>query len=479
MSLMGIDGLASGLDTTSLINQLMRVEAMPQTLLKQKSSTAQSFVSALQGLNTRIASLAEAAAKAAKPASWLASSGTSSSDAATVTTRATAQPSSVSFTVDQLAAAQTSVSATYRADGSAPVRPPGDPAAAALDLGIPPAVTVVRPDNTLVTVQPAGGSLAEVAQAINSAADAGVRATVVRAGVDHEGVPVYRLQLSGTATGAANDVQLYAGAVDQAAIDGGAPRLDATIITAARDAKVTLWSGTAAQSEFTSVTNTFSDLMTGVDITVTKLAGTDAPVTVTVGRDDAALTEMTKGLVGAMGVVLSEIISRTATTTRTNADGSTSVTGGLFTGDSAVRSIRNGLTDALSRPIGATSPSAVGIVLGRDGSFTFDEETFAAALASDPATVQTVVSGLAQRVADAATGISDKFDGSLTLKIQNQERQVRDLGTQIESWDRRLELRREGLQRTYSALEVTLSNLQGQSSWLSGQLAGLSANWQK
>ena len=40
MGSMGIDGIVSGLDTTSLINSLMQVEAMPQTLLKQKVITA-------------------------------------------------------------------------------------------------------------------------------------------------------------------------------------------------------------------------------------------------------------------------------------------------------------------------------------------------------------------------------------------------------------------------------------------------------
>jgi flagellar hook-associated protein 2 len=375
----------------------------------------------------------------------------------------------VSFTVDQLATAQTSVSATYRADGSAVVSA-ADPAAAALDLGVPATVTVVKADSTIVTVQPAGGSLADVARALNEAADSGVRATVVRAGVDDEGVPVYRLQLTGTATGEDGSFEVYAG-------DGtGGTLLSRTTIGQAQDAAVTLWAGTPAETEFRSATNTFSELMTGVDITVSKVTGPDdEPTTVTVGRDDAALSKLAKDLVGAMGVVLSEISSRTATTTRTNSDGTTTVTGGLFTADSAVRSIRTQLSDALGRPVGTTSPAEVGIVLGRDGTFTFDEQKFAAAVAADPTTVQTIVQGLAQRVSDAATGISDRFDGTLTLKIQNQERQVRDLGTQIESWDRRLELRRAGLQRTYSALEVTLSNLQGQSSWLAGQLSGLMA----
>ncbi len=51
------------------------------------------------------------------------------------------------------------------------------------------------------------------------------------------------------------------------------------------------------------------------------------------------------------------------------------------------------------------------------------------------------------------------------------------MGTRIEDWDRRLAVRKEGLQRTYAALEVTMSNLTSQSNWLAGQLETLNANW--
>ena len=77
---------------------------------------------------------------------------------------------------------------------------------------------------------------------------------------------------------------------------------------------------------------------------------------------------------------------------------------------------------------------------------------------------------------EVATGASDKYEGTITLKIQSQEGMVKDLGEQIASWDLRLASRREGLQKTYAALEVTLSNLQSQSSWLSSQLASLSTS---
>ena len=460
MAGMGIDGLVSGLDTTSLINQLMQAEAMPQNLLRTKSTTTQTFLTALQGLNTKVASLAEAATKAATPASWTAFTATSTSTSTSATAGATAQAGSISFSVDSLATTQLSLSAADAADGSN------------LFPVAPPTVTIRTGEGTFVTVTPATGSLSDVARAINDAAESGVKATVVRVG-EVDGEPQYRLQFAGSVTGAANTFEVWRG-TEAEVVGGTAVRVDTNLVRPPTDAQVTLWKGTPLATASTSASNTFSDLMTGVDVTVSEVTAADDPaVTVSVSQDEAALTALASGLVGSLGVVLSEITSRTSTTTKTNTDGTTAVTGGLFSGDSAVRGINQQLMSAATQPVDGRSPSEVGIVLGRDGTFTFDEEKFAAALAADPTTVQSIVSTIADRVATAATSISDKYDGSLTLKITGQEGVVKDLGTQIESWDRRLELRREGLQRTYSALEVTLSNLQSQSSWLTSQLANL------
>ncbi|OZB50607.1 MAG: flagellar cap protein, partial [Cellulomonas sp. 14-74-6] len=117
-----------------------------------------------------------------------------------------------------------------------------------------------------------------------------------------------------------------------------------------------------------------------------------------------------------------------------------------------------------------------GISIQRDGTFAFDQAAYNAALAADPQKVQDVVSGLAARVAAVTTATSDATSGSLTGEITAQQGVVKDLGDQISQWDVTLQLRREGLQATYSQLEVTLSNLKSQSSWLASQLGSLSGS---
>src|SRR5690606_17549554 len=98
----GIDGMASGLDTGAIIDGLVKIQANQQVLLKQKSSAASSLVSALQGLNSRVSSLATAAKKVADAGSWAVTKASSSSDAITVSSSADAKPGSVDFSVTHL-----------------------------------------------------------------------------------------------------------------------------------------------------------------------------------------------------------------------------------------------------------------------------------------------------------------------------------------------------------------------------------------
>jgi flagellar hook-associated protein 2 len=448
MGSMGIDGLISGLDTTSLINSLMQAEAAPQTLLKAKQTSTTSMVSALQALNTKVASLAEAATKAATATSWGATKATASATSVTASTTNVAQATSLSFTVDQVAQSQISLTGAFTD--------------LATLTGGASTVTLRSQDGTLTEVA-VGTDAAAFAKAI-SGSTAGVSAVAVTIG------GTSRLQLTGKDTGAAGAFEMFAGT--KADVQAGT----ATSITlppsrAAQDAKVTLWAGTGAAQQASSKTNTFSDVLAGTSFTVSKVE--TEPVTLTVNRDTAALTSLASGLVGALGVVLSEIDSRTATTTTKDADGHTVVTGGMFSGDSGVRDLQSSVSSAVSYPINGISPSAVGITVGKDGTFTFDATVFAAALDKDPTQVQTVLSGIAQRVAVVTKAASDSISGSLTQKITGQQSVLKDLTDQIADWDTRLDLRRESLQTTYSNLEVTLSGLKSQSSWLSSQLASL------
>jgi flagellar hook-associated protein 2 len=451
-----LDGLSSGLDTTSLITQLMTAEAAPQNLLKAQVAKTTNVITALQGLNSRMATLADTATAAAKAGSLDLYSATSSSTVLSVAVATGASVGELQVVVSALAQAQVGVSAAMSAWPS------------------PSTITVVGHSGAPLEITPASNSLDDVASAINSSS-AGVTATKVASGVDGSGNKLYRLQFSSTTTGADSAFTVYQGTAADVSAGTATNVLTApgsAVIKTAQNASVTLWKGTSAEQVITSASNIFTDLLPGV--TVTASAVSTAPVDITVSRDDTKITAVAKGLVDAISSAFVLIAAQTAVTTTTDASGKTTTAAGVFAGDGNIRDIRQKTLDAASAPINGRSPSEYGIVLTRTGTITFDPDKFAAALAADPKTVMAAVQRIATRLGDAATAASDKYTGTLTNKITGDQSQVKSLGDQVSAWDIRLASRKSTLQRTYSAMEVLLSNMKAQSSALTSQLSALS-----
>jgi flagellar hook-associated protein 2 len=63
---------------------------------------------------------------------------------------------------------------------------------------------------------------------------------------------------------------------------------------------------------------------------------------------------------------------------------------------------------------------------------------------------------------------------NLKSTITGRKNEIDSLSDQIDNWDVRLAARRLALQKQYADLEVALGKLNSQSTWLAGQLAGLS-----
>lgn len=427
---LSLDGLSSGLDTTTLINSLMQVEAIPQNILKNKAKSTQTMIAALQALNTKVADLAKVTGKIADSKSLQFLSTSSSSESLKVSTLTGAGPGSLKFTVDRLATSQqavTDVLGEWDTDS----------------------VTLTAADGTETVITAKSNSLDDIASAINDS-EAGVSAVKVPAGNG-----LYRLQLTSTETGSQNGFTVSGTTV---AI---------TQIRAAQDAEITIWSGTDAEQKATSATNTFSSLLPAVEVTVSETSS--QPVTLAVTRDAEATSKAAEELVGSLNSLFGFISTNTAVST--GISGATS--GMIFTGDSTVRTVKQRITDAAIMPIDGKSPSEIGISVTRNGTIEFDSAKFSKAMADNPKYVEGVLGAIAGRVAEVAEGISDKRDGMIASRIQGQESVSKRLDNQILEWDRRLDSREATLKKIYSALEVQLSNLNSQQSYLASQLAAL------
>lgn len=457
MATISLPGLASGLDSAALIASLLAIDAQSQTLIKNKAIVATTSVTALQGLNTQVASLGTLATTTAKAGSLDFYTATSSSTKVTATAAAGAANGSIDIVVGALAQSQSGVTAAMTAwSGSA--------------------VTIVGSDGKATEITAASNSLDDVVKAINGSA-VGVTATKVAAGKDADGAVQYRLQLSGTETGAGGSFTAYSGT--EADITAGTAtnvlaQTGAATLRIAQDASVTLFAGTTAEQVLTSTTNTFADLLPGVSITVSGVS-TD-PVTIGITRDTAKTTAAAAALIGGVNATLAYISIRTVSTASTDADGNPILSGGAFTGDSTTRDVNQRILDAASAPVDGHSPSEFGISITKTGTMEFSADKFAAAFAKDPVGTQKVVSEIASRIAAAATAASDKTTGSITTKITGTQSTVDSLTKEATKWDDRLATRKTNLERYYAAFEVSMSNLNAQMTWLTAQVDSLNAS---
>ncbi|WAB81744.1 flagellar filament capping protein FliD [Microcella daejeonensis] len=457
MAGISLPGLSSGLDSASLIASLMQIEAIPRGQLQNSVTTARSQVSAWQTINSTLQTLGTRAASLGEAATTTPSRASSTLEGVTVSATAGAPAGSIDVRIDATAAAHTGVTAASAGWGAGPL-----------------ALTIVDAQGASHEITAASGSAADVATALRDAG-LGLAATAVSAGTDPvTGDPLSRLQVQAGATGAAGAFSLYRGTAAEVAAGTAVDVLaepGAAIVTTGRDARVTLWAGTAAEQTRTAAGSTFDDLLPGVSLEIA--AGTTGTTTISITRDQAAISEAAAGLGTAIKGVLDYLSSVTAVTTSTGSTGSPTTRAGVLTGDSTARDVRNRVTEAVGRPVDGVSPSTIGLSFSATGAVEFDAERFAAALEDDPAGTLATVAALSARVESAVETMSDRFDGLLTRRIEGQEQRITDLGSQIASWDRRLESRRATLERTYAALEVQLGSLNAQGSWLSSQLSSL------
>ena len=452
-----VDGLVSGMDTTSVINQLMQVEAATQTRLKAKISTAQTAVSSYQSVNSKLSALKSAADSLGQLSTWrgIKASSTSSTVTATALTGTNGNAGTTTFDVARLAKNQIT---TAKVDTSADITSEGQ---ISITIGSGDPVDIALTDKT------ADG----VAKAIN-AAGIGVKATVITTGGSSN-----IIQFSGTKTGAANSFTVTG-------LDNLGSSL--TNVTEAQDARLDIGGGDANEQgggySVTSSTNTFTTLMPGVSITATKEGETN--VTVQAVADVDGIADKFQALVDAANATLTEIGAQTAYDAGTK-------TGQPLTGDFTVRqmsqtilgSISHGLTyddpdwvkpeddpDAVAPKKTFPTLSAIGIELDSTGKLTFNRSAFKSAYADDASKIQEVGIAFGNEYETMAGSMSTNVSSVIT----GRKSEIDTINNQISAWDVRLTARRAALQKQYSNLEVALGKLKDQSNWLAGQLAGLS-----
>lgn len=422
MSAFAISGLSSGIDTASLITQLMTVAAQPQTQLKNQLSVQQNVLTAYQAINTKLTALQTAADAVKQAGTWAATKAVSSSTSvvASTTTGATSG-SATTFDVIRLATAQIS---TVAATGAVVASPPNG-------------IDVVDSAGVTHHLALADGSAASVATAVNNAS-LGIRASVVNT----DSGPL--LQFTSTATGAAGAFSI-----------NGLDTAPQTLV-AARDAQIAVGDPAAGGYTVSSSSNTFNNVIPGVTFSV---GAVTSGVTVSVSSDASAISDKLKALVDAANAALGELNKDTGK-------------GAVLESNYQINSITNSVLSTISRGTGSASFASIGVQLTSTGTLTFDANAFASAYAADPAKAQaSAATSLAGALSSLAMQSSTQVVSPL---INSGTSQVGSLNKQIADWDTRLDSQRTAMQSKYTAMEVALQKLQSTSSYLTSALSAIS-----
>ncbi|MFH1466312.1 MAG: flagellar filament capping protein FliD [Pseudomonadota bacterium] len=449
-----IDGIVSGLDTSSIIDSMVALYSIPRDNLEDKVSDyegKQEKLTALMGYLQDLADATEALTSSTDFRAYTASS----SDETAVLGEATGEaiPGAYTVSVGQLATSDVQATDIGCADLEAADTVAWGTYTLTYGSGDPVEITLAE-DET---------SLQDLADAINDQ-EAGVTAYIVN---DGSGATPYRLVLVGQDTGAENTITFAAGTTYGA---GAVPSFTQT--QAPQDATFTV-NGIA----ISSATNEVSGAVPGLSLTLTQ--ATTSPVTIAVTRDTETMLANVQAFVDAYNDVVDYIDTNSAY----NSDAGIR---GEFVGESSVQRVSTGLARAVTFAYGTegfTSLGLIGISLDSDGNMSLDEDVFADALDEDIDSVEALFTsdtGFAAALLGAGdeVGLIDVYidddTGTLQSRYDSLDSRIDDLNDQIERYADRIERYEDRLRAQYEAMEVTLGALQSTTDYLEALLGSSS-----
>jgi flagellar hook-associated protein 2 len=454
-----LSGLVSGIDTQSIISQLMTIEKAPRTKITLDQDATTKRQSLLQDLSTKLTTLKSTNDDLKSVLSWLDTQTVETGDATKVTVSRTggAPPGGYDVAVNQLASAerQTFSFVSPSADGT---------------LDIANADGSAR---TSVALK-AGATVDDAVSAINGSSTSQLYAVNVNGS----------LVLSAKTTG---DTSGFA--ITGAGVGTQTERV------AGQNAKVTI-----NDVAYERQSNTITDALPGLQLTLKGKTAVGSTVGVTVGSpgpDKDAIVTKVKAFVTAYNDVVKT--ARADLTEKPVINGSTTAdvqTGTLF-GDSGLNMMLSQFRSTMSAPIagltGLTSMADLGVSTGAantgstinqdsiDGLLTVDETKLRTALDTNPNGVRALLGGVSGTTGFGQTFASalSNYQGSAGLvqsRILSATSDLSDLATKLTNFDARMDAKQDLLQKQFTAMETALNASQSAGSSLAGLISSDSSN---
>jgi Flagellar capping protein len=451
-------GLATGLDTATLITQLMNLERLPIARLETEKIWQNGRLAAFTELDGKLKAFADSIKTLGNSDTLLKRSvKQSASDFLTASVSSEALAGS-SYQVEVLSLAQMQKSVTESG-----VTSKTDSTFGTGDLNL-----TVGGVNHTIAITADNNSLEGIMQAINNA-DMGVNASIINDGSDSP----YRLVLSGKSVSKTFSL-------DSSGLTGGTDNLGAMNLDNGSGGIINPPTQAATRAhirvdtiDIYSDSNILKEAIPGVTLDLMQ-AQEGSFTTLTVNLDQNSITSAIQAFAKGYNEVISFITGQSVI----NEEG-----GGVLGGDSGINTIKRHLQNMLTTPVtndGVFSTlSQLGFKTQKDGTLLVDDKVLSDAVAKNLDSVVSLLAGNGEK-----KGIIEKFQdylGSMTntstgmLQGRNESinNSIKRINSQIESMEMRLTQRQKVLESQFSAMEILVGNLNSQSAYLNQQMTAI------
>lgn len=456
-----IDGIVSGLDTTSLINALVAASGIPKETTQariaeyaNKETKLTELIGKLTSAKTALEALSDEDSFGVYTASY------TDNDAFSVELTDDAVKGSYDIGVDQLATNDMWVAKGVTDSDTETVND---------WIGSGDTLTVAYNsdgDSVDITVD-STWTLDDIAEAINNQVD-GVSAYVMN---DGSGTNEYRLVVQTEETGEDNFLAFSSTNGLDAYLNLDDAADTAYHVKTSQNAEITV--NTVAVS---SSSNTVTSAIAGMTLSLTDATSSD--ITVTVGDDVDSITDSVQAFVDAFN----EAVQLVKIQSVYNAEEGIK---GAFVGESSVRTATSGVLNSVLTDFAndaAYSAALTGNAYGTayelgiesdgDGKLTFDAAAFREAYGDNRADVITFFTGaFTEAVTEKLDVYLDDTTGSLAVRKDSLQNRIEDLNDQVDRMDDRIATLESRLRSQFTAMEVNMAQLQSSSSFLTTLLS--------
>lgn len=437
----GIDGIATGIDTTALIGALTEAASAPKNALldriddyEDKGDKISELINLIGDMETALEDIEDIGDFRSFKASY------EENDAFDISVDGDAVAGTYELEVQSIAKAELEISQGYSSQTTDNIT--GNGTIDVTYAGTTTSVTVTSDMN-----------LAEVASAINDVD--GVTSYVMNTG---DSSSPYRLVIQGDDAGSSNTIS-----VSSSLSGGTAPSFTESV--SAADAKMTI-NGIAVESD----SNTVNDAVPGMTIELSE-ATTEA-ITVTVAPDPEAIEAKIQTFADAFNAVVSFVDTNSVFDSEAGIRGP-------FVGESSVGRVVEGLRSVITSEFTGLSQdydamSLIGITTDSEGKLEIDSDTLQDLLTDESVEVANLFTGsggFIESMLAAVDVYTDPTEGSLAIRQDSLEDRIEDMEDQVDVYDKRIDRMTARLRNQFSGLESLVGTLNGSGQYITAMLA--------